>query len=527
MSFSPSAKQSFYVFQGTLLSRILGFIRLILLGTTLGYTRLTDSYSLANETPNMMYELVLGSLIASTMVPFFVAQYKNKDRDSDNSLMTFVFVSALSLTALCLVLAPFIADLVTALNSSDNAAAQRNLVLFFMFFFIPQIFFYAMTSAMQAYLAARSKFIAAAFAPVVNNIVVIFVLLFVKSRIDELQVPLDQIRSSSLILVLAVGTTAGVALVTFVLGIFYIRAGGRLKLTSLRNKNVYALIGRSKWMILYSIANQIALFIVIALANKFEGGVAMYLVAWSFFQLPNGLIANSIMTTTVPKITHTLETEKDNINNFKITEKTKEITKQASTGLVILMGVVSALGISVAIPAVTLLIGRGNISSEQAEQTGRVLIAFLAFLPAFSLYLYCVRIGNSFNLTRQLFVINVIQNLANIILAVLLIKKFEIVGLSFAFSFSYLLLVPFSISLIKRCLKSSMLSNSVTIVMTLTCTISAALGYLASQQFSNLYLSCLAGLLTCIFTLVIGGFFVRKELKSLLDVVYTKKSLNA
>ena len=76
MALSPSARNSLFVFSGTLTSRILGFLRVILIGTTLGYTRLSDSYSLANETPNMMYELILGSLIASTMVPFAVCAYR-------------------------------------------------------------------------------------------------------------------------------------------------------------------------------------------------------------------------------------------------------------------------------------------------------------------------------------------------------------------------------------------------------------------------------------------------------------------
>jgi putative peptidoglycan lipid II flippase len=280
-------------------------------------------------------------------------------------------------------------------------------------------------------------------------------------------------------------------------------------------------------MIAYSIANQVALFIVIALANKFEGGVAMYLVAWSFFQLPNGLIANSIMTTTIPKITYTLETKEDDINDFSINDKTREVTKQASTGLIIMMGIVSALGISVAIPAVTLLIGRGNISVEQAELTGKVLIAFLAFLPAFSLYLYCVRLGNSFNLTKQLFYINVFQNLANIVLAIILVERFEITGLAFAFSFSYLLLIPFSIFVIQKSLGALLFSRKVVSVMMATCILAAFIGYIFSQNLSSLYLSAIAGAFSCLLVLAIGSLFVKSDLKDLAGTIYKRNTTKA
>ena len=78
MALTKTAKTSVVVFNCTLLSRVLGFIRILVQASTLGFFRLNDSYSFSNEIPNMMYELILGSLISSTLLPFFVKQYKSK-----------------------------------------------------------------------------------------------------------------------------------------------------------------------------------------------------------------------------------------------------------------------------------------------------------------------------------------------------------------------------------------------------------------------------------------------------------------
>ncbi|MFN8016483.1 MAG: lipid II flippase MurJ [Acidimicrobiia bacterium] len=512
MALNTSAKNSLYVFTGTLTSRILGFIRVVLIGTTLGYTRLSDSYSLANETPNMMYELILGSLIASTMVPFFVRQFKNKDSESDNALISFVVVSSLCLTAICLALSPFIADIMTSLNKSSNANAQSELVLFFLLFFLPQIFFYALTSAMSAYLAARAKFVAAAFAPVINNIIVILTVLWVRSQQNIDYSSLVNLTKSNDVQVLAIGTTLGVVAITFILAVVFIKNGGRFKFVSWKNESIKALISSSKWMVAYAFANQIALFVIIAIANGFKGGVAMYLVAWSFFQLPHGLIANSIMTTMVPKITHSMD-------GTNAGEKTLELIKQSALSLILFMCAISAIGIAVATPGLDLLLSHGNINSSQAEHTARVLIGFLSFLPAFSLYLFCVRIGNAFNLTKKIFYINVIQNLVNIILAISLKDKFGIVGISTSFSISYMIVIFLSIKLINTKLTHNFVEHKLSVSILTMSIAAAAIGYIASSQISNNFYSILAGLISSMIPLMLLLTIEKRSIKQLISSV--------
>ncbi len=524
MSLTNSAKQSSYVFLGTLSSRILGFIRVILLATTLGFTRLSDSYSLANNTPNMMFELILGSVIASTMVPFFVAQLKKKDDQADAALITFATLTALVLTVITLLLSPLIAKLMTIMNNDSSAEAQSQLVLFFLLFFLPQIFFYALTAVMQAYLSARKRFVAAAFAPIANNVIVISTLLYLKTKTSDFQGPLNSLTSKNSIWILATATTLGVVAVTFIVSIAFLRAGGKLKFVSIRHPNVKLLLSRSKWMVAYAVANQISLFIVVTLANSTEGGVLMYTTAFLFSQLPHGLLAVTLMTTLIPRIAYSVEHPEEGYEEFKITQDTIEKSNSASTALFVLMSIVSSLLIAVAVPALVILTAYGQVSAEQSEKTAHVLIAFTAFLPMYSLYLFIVRLGNVFHKTKELFLINIAQNVLNVVLAIALLNIFGTLGLAIAFSVSYFLIIPFSLRLCKKVMNSSLLNKKIVSNAFIFCAIAALVGYMASSQISNTYLAVAFGAFVCLSIQLVGGILIKEDLKQLSKLAYSRSN---
>src|SRR5207245_9679706 len=100
---------------GTLLSRVTGFGRLVALAYALGFTRLTDSYNLANTTPNIIYDLVLGGIMASFIVPVFVEHLTTRDENDAWEAISVVFTTALLLlvgvTLLFVVIAPTVIHL--------------------------------------------------------------------------------------------------------------------------------------------------------------------------------------------------------------------------------------------------------------------------------------------------------------------------------------------------------------------------------------------------------------------------------
>ena len=155
-----------------------------------------------------------------------------------------------------------------------------------------------------ALLNARRHFIAAAWAPVLNNVVVITILLLVGALDLGGDDPLPQVvDETGLLLVLGLGTTAGIVAMTVALLPPLRRAGVHIRFRpDWRHPAVRKALALSGWTIGYVIANQVAAQTVNVLAEPGSGDVTNYNVAFMFFQLPHGLLAVSLMTTFQPDL---------------------------------------------------------------------------------------------------------------------------------------------------------------------------------------------------------------------------------
>ena len=67
-----------YVAVGTAVSRLTGLLRIVALAWALGQTPVADAFNLANTTPNMLYDIVLGGVLSATFIPVFVDQLSNR-----------------------------------------------------------------------------------------------------------------------------------------------------------------------------------------------------------------------------------------------------------------------------------------------------------------------------------------------------------------------------------------------------------------------------------------------------------------
>jgi hypothetical protein len=70
-------------------------------------------YSYANETPNIVYELLLGGVLTATLVPQFVKHLQDRDPDASSAVVTVAMLALVVLTVLGVVLAPYIVDIYT------------------------------------------------------------------------------------------------------------------------------------------------------------------------------------------------------------------------------------------------------------------------------------------------------------------------------------------------------------------------------------------------------------------------------
>lgn len=413
---------------GTALSRVTGLMRVAALTAALGLTTVADVYNLANTAPNILYELVIGGVLSSTLVPLFMHSSGEADDDATSVVVSVAFVAIAALTVVAVLASPAI-NWVFSL-SLDGAEKRRQATLGddFLMLLLPQIFFYGMMTLGTAMLHARRRFAAPAFTPVLTNVVISAAALSVLWFVDPASEGPSSLRT---VYVLGLGTTAGVAAMAVALLPAIRGAGIRLRWTfQPRHPAVRSVLRLSGWTVGFAVSNQIALLVVLTLARGAGvGAVSAYQYAFIFFQLPYGLIAVSLMTAVLPELS-TAAARRD----------TEGYVASFHEGLSLLLTfMLPAAGAYLVLgePVIELLLQRGEFDAAATAQTASMLRGFSIGLPAFAVFLYCVRAFHARRNTRTPFYLNLGENALNVVLVVPLLALLGTPGLSTAYSAAY------------------------------------------------------------------------------------------
>lgn len=428
--FGRLLRSSAVVAAGTALSRVTGLVRTVVIVYALGTTALAEAYNLANNTPNMLYDLVLGGILAATLVPVVVERMDHDDREGIDALATVITVVLAVLTVAAMVAAPFIIRAYSITESAADAETEATVAVPLLVLFLPQMFFYGMTSLGTALLNAKRSFAVPAFAPVLNNVVVICLFLALPRLAGGDQPTFEQVQADrSLQWLLGLGTTAGIVAMTLVLWPALRHAGIRLRWRfQPRHPAVRQVARLSSWTLGYVIANQIAFFTVIVLANGVDG-VTAYTTAYIFFQLPYGLWAVSVMTAFTPEMAAAA-----------VRDDMAALRSRFTYGLrlVLVLMLPAAVGLALlAGPVVEVVLERGALDAGSADTIAGTLAAFAVGLPFFAAYLYAMRGFYALRDTRTPFVINLGENVLNVVLAVVLVDRFGVQGLAASFTAAY------------------------------------------------------------------------------------------
>jgi len=417
------------VASGTAISRLTGLVRTSLILVMLGLG-LNDAYVNANNTPNMIYELILGGILTATLVPLFTDDLEHGGRDgATDAILSFALVALLVVTVLAAVAAPLLI-LLFATGSDpatrpDYVSAGIPLALLF----APQVFFYGLMALWSAVLNARNRFMAAAWAPVLNNIIAIATLI-VAFRIAGGTPTLDDALGDHRILwILGVGTTLGIAVMALSLYPAVRRAGVRLRFNfDLKHPAVRKTVSLSGWTFGYVMANQVAIVVIQILAKPSSGDPTRYQTAFQYFQLPHGLLAVSIMVTFAPLLGRADARGDRTAFNQHLLKGFRLI------GLLIIPAAVGYVALPRGLDHRTF-----TATGELAEALGLggVIAAFAIGLPGFSSYLFTLRGFYAMKNTKTPFFLNVFENAVNIALAVVLVRVWGVVGLALSFGLAY------------------------------------------------------------------------------------------
>ncbi len=156
---------------GTLVSRVLGLVRMFLLAAAVGLTGsvAADSYSVANKLPNVMFAVLAAGVLNAALVPQIVKAFHGGSERTVHRILTLGGLGILVATAGLTLLAGFW----VRVYSDGWSHEQTALATAFAFWCIPQLFFYGLYTLFGQVLNAREQFGWFMWAPVANNVIAI------------------------------------------------------------------------------------------------------------------------------------------------------------------------------------------------------------------------------------------------------------------------------------------------------------------------------------------------------------------
>ena len=214
----------------TLASRVVGFGRSLVFSKTVGDTCLGDVYNAANALPNVLFEIVAGGVLAGVVVPVVARHVAAGRRDETertvSALLTWTLL-LLTVAAAAALLGAGAYARVYAVRA--GCAGGASVLASLLVMFVPQVWFYGVAVVSAGVLQASNRFLAAAAGPLVSSVVVIAAyLLFARLAPVGASSDLAALDRPAL-LVLGLGTSAGVVALALCTAVPLARSGLRLR----------------------------------------------------------------------------------------------------------------------------------------------------------------------------------------------------------------------------------------------------------------------------------------------------------
>ena len=291
----------------TLVSRMTGLARILVLGAVLGATYLGNTYQGMNALPNLVYyQILAGSLFVSLLVPPLMRHLREGDQERADTLVRGFFGGVLALgviaMAAIMVAAPLILH-VFSLGVSDphSAADQRRVGLVLLLLFAPQIPLYVIAGTGAAVMNAYGRFALAAGAPTIENVGIMVTLVAV-AVVYGTGGTLSNVTTTEIV-ILGLGTTGAVALHATLEWL-----GARRSQPSMRpglawnDPEVRTVLVRIRAVLAYTGLATLQLVITMVIANRVGGGLVAFQLALNFFYLPTAIVTWPVARALVPRL---------------------------------------------------------------------------------------------------------------------------------------------------------------------------------------------------------------------------------
>lgn len=414
-------KSSAIMAAGTLVSRITGLVRNLLTVAALGTALFADTFNVANTIPTILYILLAGGALNAVFVPQLVRSMR-EDGDGGSAfasrLLTSVSALLLLITSLGIFLAPLITRLYAPKFSLPGFEAERSLTITFMRYCLPQILMMGVFVILSQIGNAQGKFGPMMWAPVLNNLVGIAVLLIFLAVAPDVTANTITQQQSAL---LGVGTTFGFVIQALVLVPVVKRSGLHLKARfDWRQGDLGKSFRLGGWTLLFVLINQIGYLIIVKVATsaavqaKIEGittgvGFTPYSYAYFIFILPHSIITVSVITALLPKISRLAHEQNEDAVRKNLVDSLRNIAVATAPSTILFI----AFGTSI---SATLYAGT---SSADSRQIGLVLAGFALGLIPFSTMPLLLRGFYAYEDTKTPVIINIFATGLMMLLAII------------------------------------------------------------------------------------------------------------
>ncbi len=353
----------------TLASRLLGFLRETLIASALGAGPVADAFYAAFRFPNLFRRLFAEGAFNAAFIPLFARTLEGEGEEAarkfaEDVLAALVLVLA-AITAVVMIATPVIVTLLAPGFTSDAGKFDLTVELFRVMF--PYLICMSLTAMVSGVLNAHRRFLAAALAPTLLNIVTIAALLL--GVLMGLEGPAVGRLLAWSVMVAGVAQLVMVTIAARRIG-FHAR---------LRRPRLTPSVKRLLWLAAPAAATggitQINLFIGQIIASTKDGAIAILQYADRVYQLPLGVVGVAIGVVLLPELSRSLKAghhREATHNQNRALEFALFLTLPAATAIAIL-----------SVPIVRVLYERGAFTPETTEIAARALAIFGLGLPAF------------------------------------------------------------------------------------------------------------------------------------------------
>lgn len=408
-------RSSLLMASGTLVSRILGFVRNAMLIAAIGVSLgAADAFGAANTLPNNVYNLLAAGVFDAVLIPQIVRALRRRGGSVYvNRLLTAAGTILFVLTVLAMVGAP----LLITITSSGFPPEVRALAIAFAIWCLPQIFFYGVYNLLGEVLNARGIFGPYMWAPVVNNVVSITGLglfLYLWGPSGEVFEAHD--FTSQQMVVLAGSATLGVILQALVLFIPLRKSGVALRLDfRFRQTNFGSASKVAGWTFATLMVSQLGVLSTTNIASlavrwgvehdQVIATLPAYNTAFMLYMVPQSLIAVTLATALFTRLA----------NNVADSDY-QGIAHNYHTGVRLIV-MLSMLAVSIMVVAAVPIMQAimPHFRPEMASLYAGVLVALVFAIPSTGIILVSQRVFFAFENAKPVFLMGIVPTALQIV----------------------------------------------------------------------------------------------------------------